>query len=252
MSTSLKWRRYFEENKRTLLEISWHLGGEMTGEETAAVARSLREFQAGESSEGRHLFHYAQQYADRTGDQDYVAAMRLFIAEEQRHGRDLGRFLALNGIPLVRTTPTDRVFRKLRNLLGGLEASIAVLITAEIIAQVYYAVLREATGSVILRRLCDQILSDEARHVQFQGEQLGKLRAPRRWLARAGAMGLQRFLFAGTVLVVWLFHRRVIHRGGLSIVGWWRGCWRAFNAAFAAPVPSLAPRMTGATDGRRG
>jgi len=241
MPSSLEWRQYFEENARSLLEIPWHLGAELTGEETEAISRSLQEFQAGESSEGKHLFHYAQEYARKTGDDEYVAAIRLFIAEEQRHARDLGRFLTLNGIPLVPTTFTDRVFRRLRNLFSGLEISIAVLITAEIIARVYYAVLREATRSPILRTLCDQILRDEAKHVQFQAEQLAKLRAGRRAVGRWITMGLQRFLYMGTVLVVWFYHRQTIRRGGLSPAGWWRACWQTFGEAFTAREPRALP-----------
>lgn len=206
----------------------------MTPEETAAIARSLREFQAGESSEGKHLLRSAQRYAERTGDREYVAAIRLFIAEERRHARDLGRFLGLNGIPLVATTPGDRVFRGLRRFAGGLEAAIAVLITAEILAKVYYAALREATRSAVLRSLCDQILGDEARHVAFQADRLGRLREARGRLGRFATMALQRTLFFGTVLVVGASHRRAIGRGGLSFVGWWRACWREFHEAFPA------------------
>lgn len=240
MPSSLEWRLYYEANARSLLEIPWHLGPELTPDETAAIAQSLKEFQAGESSEGKHLFRHAQEYAARTGDQEYVSAIRLFIAEEQRHARDLGRFLTLNNIGLVSTTFTDRVFRKLRQLFGGLEISIAVLITAEIIAKVYYAVLREASQSAILRRLCDQILHDELRHVQFQAEQLGKLRSGRRWFGRVATIGLQRFLFLGTTLVVWLFHRKAIHRGGVGFWGWWRCCWREFREAFSVPFAEQA------------
>jgi hypothetical protein len=238
MQSSLAWQLYFEENARALLDIPWHLGAELTPDETAAIAQSLKEFQAGESSEGKHLFRNAQEYAERTGDAEYVPAIRLFIAEEQRHARDLARFLTLNGIPLVFTTFTDRVFRKLRHLFGGLEISIAVLITAEIIAKVYYAVLREATQSAILQRLCDQILRDELKHVQFQAEQLAKLRLGCGWFRRTSKMGCQKFLYLGTTMVVWLFHRKAIRRGGLSPRGWWRACWREFDEAFAVPVPN--------------
>jgi hypothetical protein len=101
-------------------------------------------------------------------------------------------------------------------LAGGLEVSISVLVTAEIIARSYYAALRDATQSVILRRLCDQILNDELRHVEFQADQLAKLRSERSWFGRVATMGLQRFLYFGTVLVVWLFHRRAIRSRGLS------------------------------------
>lgn len=236
MPSSLEWLQYYERNAQSLLDIPWELGAELTPDEKAAIAQSLKEFQAGENSEGKHLFRYAQTYAERTGDLEYVPVIRLFIAEEQRHARDLGKFLRLNDIPLVATTFTDRVFRKLRHLFGGLEISISVLITAEIIAKVYYAVLREATQSVILRRLCDQILSDELRHVQFQAEQLAKLRKDRGRFGRAVTMGLQRFLYLGTTLVVWLFHRKAIRRGALSLRGWSASCWREFNEAFTSPA----------------
>jgi hypothetical protein len=236
--SSLEWRQYYETNARSLLAIPWHRGRELSTEERGAIASSAREFQAGESSEGRHLLRYAQEYAERTGDRDYVHAIRLFIAEEQRHARDLGRFLKLNDIPLVRTTFTDQVFRKLRQILHGLEISIAVLITAEIIAEIYYAVLREATRSEILRALCDQILRDELRHVQFQADQLSKLRSRRSRLGVAATMAAQRFLFVGTTVVVWIGHRKAIHRGGLSPVGWWQSCWRAFDQAFAVNAPA--------------
>lgn len=238
MPSSLEWCLYFDENARLLLEIPWHLGPELTPKETATIAGSLREFQAGESSEGKHLVRYAQEYAQRTGDADYVRAIRLFIAEEQRHARDLGRFLTLNNISLVQTTFTDRVFRKLRNLLGGLEISVAVLITAEIIAKVYYAALREATRSAILQRLCDQILHDEFKHVEFQAEQLAKLRGGRSRFAKAVTMALQRFLYLGTTIVVWLFHRKVIRGGGLTLWGWRRTCWREFDDAFGDRLPT--------------
>jgi hypothetical protein len=245
MPTSLEWRIYYEQNACSLLDIPWHLGPELTHDEMTAIAQSLKEFQAGESSEGRHLYHESQRYAERTGDEEYVAAVRLFIAEEQRHACDLGRFLALNGIPLVKTTFTDRVFRRLRHMARSLEISIAVLVTAEIIAKVYYAALREATQSVILRRLCDQILSDEVRHVEFQVDQLRKLRSGRRRPVRVATMTMQRFLYFGTVLVVWPFHYKALRRGGLSLGGWWISCWREFNRAFQAVAePDRALQQT--------
>jgi hypothetical protein len=233
VTTSQQWRQYFAENARSLLEIPWERGPEMTPDEAAAISRSLAEFQAGENSEGKHLFRDAQRYAARTGDNEYVAAIRLFIAEEQRHARDLGRFLTLNGVPLVRTTFTDRVFRKLRHSFGGLEISIAVLITAEIIAKVYYKAVGSATQSVILRTLCDQILNDEIRHVEFQAEQLARLRAGRRRPGKVATMGVQRFLFWGTTLLVGHVHRRLLRWAGMSGREWRRECWREFNEAFA-------------------
>ena len=232
MLTSLEWRKYYEENARALLEIPWDIGRELTNEEQKVIASSVQDFQAGESSEGRHLLQYAKVYAEQTGDHEYVEALRLFIAEEQRHARPLAHFLQINEIALVKTTFTDGVFRSLRQLLGNLEISIAVLITAEIIAKVYYLALRDATNSQALQILCKQILQDEVRHVEFQAERLGILRAERNWLLLAVTNGLQRFLFWGTCLVVWTFHRKVFAKGAYSFDKYWRHCWKEFNEAF--------------------
>lgn len=232
MKTSAEWLYYYRNNANTLLHIPWEIGPDITQEEAVAIKRSLREFQAGERSEGHHLIADAREYARTSGDFDYLETIQLFIAEEQRHARDLGRFLTLNKISLVLTTFTDTAFRKLRNIIPSLELSIAVLITAEIIAKVYYAALRKATQSAVLRRLCDQILHDELSHVAFQSERLLILRSGRNRPAVALTMGLQRFLFFGTVLIVWLLHRPVMQRAGIKFSVWWQACWHEFNGAF--------------------
>ena len=240
MLSSHEWRTYYEDNARSLIDIPWGLGAELTAAERTAIAASVQDFQAGESSEGRHLLQYARAYAARSGDHEYVEALRLFIAEEQRHARDLARFLQLNGIPLVTSTFTDGVFRRLRQLFGGLEISISVLVTAEIIAKVYYAALRDATGSTILQTLCRQILQDEVRHVEFQVQRLGMLRAARNAALRRTSMRLQRFLFWGTCLVVWIFHRRVFEQSRIDFRGFWRANWREFEAAFQSMQAVIA------------
>lgn len=238
MDDSTGWRRWFEHNAGALLDIPWDAGAELTPDEAAAIAASLQEFQAGERSEGRHLYRAAQDYARRTGDADYVAAIRLFIGEEQRHARDLGRFLTLNRIPLVETTFADRVFRRLRTLVHSLELSVAVLVTAEIIARVYYAALRDATRSAILRRLCDQILSDERAHVDFQCGHLRRLRAGRPPLAAALTAVAQQALFLVTVGVVWVRHREVVRRGGMTPLEWLTACQHEFRLAMRrGPLP---------------
>ena len=232
MRTSLEWRKYYEENARSLLEIPWHIGHELTETEQNAISASAQDFQAGESSEGQHLFQYAKTYSEQTGDYEYVEAIQLFIKEEQRHARDLAHFLQINNIPLVKTTFTDGVFRRLRQLLGNLEISISVLITAEIIAKIYYLALREATNSQVLQTLCQQILQDELRHVEFQAEMLGILRANRNGLPLAITNGLQRFFFWGTCLIVWIFHRKVFETSGYVFAEYWKHCWKEFNETF--------------------
>ena len=93
MRSSLEWQKYYEQITHSRLEIPWDIGCEVTNEEREVIASSVQDFQAGESSEGRHLLQYAKTYSEQTGDFEYVEAIRLFIAEEQRHARDLAHFL---------------------------------------------------------------------------------------------------------------------------------------------------------------
>jgi hypothetical protein len=134
----------------------------------------------------------------------------------------------LNGVVRIQRRWTDSVFRRLRNVIGTLEISISVLVTAEIIAKIYYAALREATNSVILRTICDQILRDEYKHVEFQTEQLAIMRAKRGSATLWLSLAMQWVLFSGTVLVVGWSHRRTLARGSFSLMAFRRACMRQF------------------------
>ena len=224
------WREHFVANNAALLDIPWQLGVIFSPDERAAVTDSIREFQLGESSEGKHLIHQAKQYAARSGDYAYPHTLGLFIAEEHRHARDLGRVLDLAAIPRASHAWPDTVFRWLRHR-AGIELSIAVLVTAEIIAKVYYAALRESTGSPVLRRLCDQICHDELAHVEFQTERLAILRRGRGRMRLGAWRLLHRCLFAGACVVVWRQHRHALRRGGWGFSRYWRDAWRHFADA---------------------
>jgi hypothetical protein len=226
---SAHWLAFFRANATLPDRIPWADRPTLAPAQRAAVVASILEFQLGESSEGRHLQTAADRYALTTGDAAYAAAIRLFIREEQRHAAYLARLLAAEGVALKQRTWADSVFRKLRHL-GGLESAICVLLTAEIIAQVYYAALRRATCSPVLRAVCRRVLADEAAHVRFQAERLAILR--RRAAGRLGlCLALQRLLFAAALAVVWINHGRVLRRGQLGPAGFWRAGWRAFERA---------------------
>ena len=235
--SSASWAAYFRDNDRHLLPLPWSGGAGVTPEEREAVAASVQEFQLGESSEGRNLINAARAYAAASGDADYVEALLLFIAEEHRHARDLGGFLDLAGVPRAAHAWPDTVFRWLRRG-ASLETSIVVLVTAEVIAKVYYAALREATGSPLLRRLCDQILRDEVAHVHFQTERLAVLRKRRRrslvWLSAT----LHRVLMFGTIFVVWHKHGRAMRAGGYPFRRFWRETWGELSDALRGADPA--------------
>jgi hypothetical protein len=248
-----KWISHFRRNARTLLPIPWEAGTDLAPLEKAAITSSIQAFQLGESSEGRHLMRYASEWAERSGDTNYLRAIRSLIAEEIRHARDLGRFMDLNGINRIQRGWTDTVFRRLRNVVGTLEISLGVLVTAEIIAKVYYAALRKATQSGVLRAICDQILRDEYKHVEFQTEQLALMRLNRGTALLWITLALHRILFAGTVIVVGWSHRRTLARGGYSARGFWAGCMGEFRRDLAAMNPhqrQLLAQTDNALDGK--
>jgi hypothetical protein len=220
---SRRWCDYFRENLRHLLALPWQDGPRFPDGEQQALAASLQDFQLGEQSEGANLPRRAREHAEAVNDPDYPEAMRLFIAEEQRHAATLGRFLTLAGVPLLQSSRLDGTFRWMRRR-AGLPLMLAVLLTAEVIGMVFYLAIRRATSSLLLRRICDQFSRDEVQHLRFHARRMGQMRARRarwrRWLGRT----LHRVLVAGTIALVWCKHRRALKAGGLTPWRFWREC----------------------------
>jgi len=230
--SSGQWRAYFSDNCQGANSLRCETEVRLDGNERRAVIKSLQAFQLGESSEGLHLYRCAEQYAKTTGDAQYLEAIKLFIREEQRHAQYLARFMELANIPLVRKIFIDGVFRMLRQLMG-LECSIGVLITAEIIAKVFYRALRDTTRSVFLKTICDQILRDEKMHVQFQAERIAILRKGRKRISLIVTNFAQRFLFAGTVIVVWMKCRETLRAGHYTFISFFHDCWQELDLAMS-------------------
>ncbi len=210
--------------------------GCVTRKELAAIRSSIQEFQLGESGEGQHIMRQAKRWAEGSGDGTYVAALRLFIAEEIRHARELKGFMEANGIGVIKHSWADSVFRKMRRM-AGLELSIAVLVCAEIVAKVYYAAIREATGSTVLWRLCEQILSDEEDHVRFQCERLAILRREKSEFALLWRDAVYGIFFRVTLVVVWWKLGRAMWGGGLGVLRFWRGAIRELRGAMGIMDP---------------
>ena len=143
----------------------------------------------------------------------------------------LKTFMQNHGMRLLRRAWTDTVFRKLRKY-AGYEVSITVLITAELIALIYYRALRACSGSAVLAAICERILEEEAAHTKYESELLRFLRERRTGWLRRVPNALHRSLYAGTVLIVFIDHRRVLRRGGYRLPAFWSACWGAFNTCF--------------------
>jgi len=188
----------------------------------------VRIFQRGEEGSGRTIERFARRYARRTGDASYPQALRALFDEEARHARDLGRFLDLAGIPRRRLEWSDGIFRLLRHR-AGLDGALSALVSAELIARIYYRALLASTASPLLRRLCAQILRDESQHVRFQCQRLASLRAAAPPLLAAALHVRHRLLYAGAACVVAWRHRRVLGAANLGGLAFARRCaaeWR--------------------------
>jgi hypothetical protein len=231
--SSQEWVDYFRWNGTVAMRVPWYLGADLSEDERAAIAHSVRVFQLGETSDGLHLMGYARDWAQRSSDPFLVEAIRLLIAEEQRHSNALGRFMDMNAIAKLKHGWTDGVFRCIRNAFGSLEISISVLATAEIIAKVYYPALRGATESTVLHAICEQVQREEIAHVEFQTEQLARMRLGRPLVIRYMINALHRLLFYPTVVVVALSHRRALRAGGLSLASFWLRCRQEFLTALS-------------------
>src|SRR5258708_31586664 len=151
--TTQDWVDHFRWNGSVAMRVPWHIGPDLSDAEGAAMAHSIQMFQRGENSGGWHLTHYAKEWAARNGDTAYPEAIRMLIGEEQRHATVLGRFMEMNGIARLKRGCTDGIFWRARNFFANLEVSISAVVTAEIIAKIYYPALREATASVVLRAI---------------------------------------------------------------------------------------------------
>lgn len=209
-----RWLNELIENERNTLDLTDD-GYRLTIAERHKIALSIRSFQLGECSEGRSLKHHA----DLTGDPDYARAIRLLIKEENRHSAYLASFMRDQGLPKATKTWSASSFKFLKNL-AGLELRLRVLITAEIVALSYYAVLGNATRSTKLLRICQQMATEEEMHVQFQMHHIQKMSLKKGVLFNHILNLAHTFFAAGTAMAVWLEHKSVLRDRyhGLSYV----------------------------------
>lgn len=209
IAESRMWCARFAANGETDDEIPWDDEYRLAPDEREAIEASVQQFQLGEGSQGRRLLRRGEAFATAAeGDPDFVAALRLFVAEEQRHSEYLRRFMEREGISVLSKHWVDWAFRRFR-ALAGLELALRVLVTAEIIAVPYYRALRGATKSPVLRAISTRILRDEAGHLAFQASMLARLGAGRHRVLRRAVRTTHAVFLAGTAALVWATHRRV-------------------------------------------
>ncbi|HVN45612.1 MAG TPA: hypothetical protein VMT66_10180 [Steroidobacteraceae bacterium] len=217
------WLNHFEYHAQRPRQLAETLGDVLTPAERQLIAGSIATFQLGEQSQGNALLRAARRFADAHGLAALVRIVELFVREEQRHAALLGAFMKDHQIPLKSRDWTDRVFRRLRRL-AGFELYLHVLITAELIGNVYYRALASATGCQRLKVLCRMLVADELVHVAFESQPLLALRAARpRWVRRLARL-THRFFLMITAHIVWLTHSRVLRHCGYGMRSFVRLC----------------------------
>ena len=212
---SRKWLRHFSLRSMTALHVSSRAAIQLTPTEMATLTKSIQQFQLGEGSRGERLLRRGKKHAEEENDPLFVEALEFFIKEEQQHSRYLAAFMESQSIPLVSRHWIDTIFRKLRGL-AGLELSLTVLVTAELIAVAYYRALRGATGSPILKMVCTRILEDEASHLKYQSSMLARVASKRPSICQRVLDWLHWLFLLGTIMVVWMEHSAVFEAGGYS------------------------------------
>jgi hypothetical protein len=213
--TSLFWKNHFQHNL-TIKRVDWAEQPGITAEEKAKILYSLKAWQLGETSDGKHLLTATQRYANKTNDPLYVDAIDLFIKEEQKHGANLGRYIDLIGEQRVKKDWGDTLFRKVRYLNKSMELWTIAVIIVESAAQIFYQALHDATNCNLLKSICNDIIIDEAHHIEFQNERMYIIFQRKNFYNKAASLLLYSFLFFGTIHAIWFGHRKAFIAGGVD------------------------------------
>ncbi|MDQ7950093.1 MAG: ferritin-like domain-containing protein [Pedobacter sp.] len=236
MHNSSYWINYFSQNL-TKKRIDWSIHPMLTTEEKREILKSLQAWQLGETSDGANLISAATKHAKQLNDPDYIAAIRLFIQEEQKHGENLGKYLDVIGEERIKKNWGDSLFRKFRGLNRQMEFWTIAVITVESAAQLFYQCLKEATNCSLLKQICTDILIDEAAHITFQTERLSLIYRHKNPVWRFVAYHAYTCFYFSTTMVVWLAHRRLFKAGNLQFSGY----LYKMNLKFRKTIKKLKP-----------
>lgn len=209
------WVNHYQNN---LLQkrIDWKIKPNITESEKQQILYSLKAWQLGETSDGKHLLAAATKFAKKHSDKNYLDAIKLFIKEEQKHGNNLGKYIDLIGEKRTKKDWGDTLFRKLRYFNTSMELWTITVIIVESAAQIFYKALHDATNCNLLKSICNDILIDEAHHIKFQNERLFSIFDKKSFYNKAFSVTWYCLLFFGTIHAVWLGHKKALKAGGLT------------------------------------
>lgn len=213
--TSQFWKLHFENNLMKQ-RIDWSKGPSISNVEKSKVLYSLKAWQLGETSDGKHLLAAANKYSGTTQDEVYPEAVELFIKEEQKHGNNLGRYIDLIGEKRAKQDWGDTLFRKIRYFNTSMEIWTIAVIIVESAAQIFYQALKEATNCNLLKSICNDILIDEAHHIKFQNERLYILFQKKRFYFKVISVLLYSAFFFCVIHAIWFGHKKALKAGNVT------------------------------------
>ena len=239
MHNSTYWINYFTQNLKNK-RIDWSIKPILTETEKQDILKSLQAWQLGETSEGINLINAATKHAQQLHDFTYVSAIQLFIKEEQKHGKNLGKYLDLIGEKKIQKDWGDSLFRKIRGLNTNMEFWTIAVITVESAAQLFYQCLKEATACKLLKQICTDILIDEAAHITFQTERLSLIYSHKNAFIRFFTFHAYTCFYFSTIMVVWFAHRKLFKAGHLNFSSY----WLKMSLKFKKTIQKLRPNAT--------
>jgi hypothetical protein len=235
------WLNHFEYHAEHPRRVPEGIPNVLTPAERQLIASSIATFQLGEQSSGTNLLRAAYYYAREQDAPEVARITEYLIKEEQRHATLLRAFMAGHGIPTIGEHWTDRVFRRLRKL-AEFELVLSVLLSAELIGNVYYRALETATGCQRLRLICRMLVADELAHVGFESDVLLSLRARRAPPVRLAIDLVHRTFFLCTGLVVWATHKPVLRQAGYGMFGFLKACRAQYRFYLQPPHVNVSTR----------
>jgi len=232
------WLSHFEYHSEHPRRIPEGIPNVLTVTERQLIAASIATFQLGEQSSGSNLLRAAYRFAQEHAAPEVARITELLILEEQQHAVLLRSFMVAHAILRKETHWTDRIFRRLRRS-AELELALTVLLSAELIGNVYYRALELATGCQRLRLLCRMLVADELAHVGFESDLVLSMRAQRAAPVRVAIDLAHRAFFLGTATVVWATHRAVLRRAGYGMFGFLKACREQYRFYLQPPALGL-------------
>jgi hypothetical protein len=244
------WLLHYQRNpqRHARLEdtLDWRRQSPLVGADRAAIARSLQRFELGESGDGVSLLAKA----GRAQDPTYVAALELFVIEEQKHSELFRRALEYLQYPTLASHWSDAAFVRLRRALG-LRLELTLFLVAEVVALHYFAALRDGVPDRNLRAMAVLILADEEEHVHFQVQRLAEGFARTPGLGRAFVRATWWALATGAAIVVAVDHGKALRVCGVRRASFVRRALRSFRGVVTDVFNTDGPGVSGPVSASR-